>query len=355
MNLPPCPARVEFEPDQRRYRCAHPKVHAIDDIVTPNVCLACGQRDRPVGQLRVLKPIEANRNRPEIARAPSRDGLCFHMGGLERTETCESCKGNVQIKVYSCEHSMHDETTIAGCKLCYDHEPVLRRGGVRRWAVGVVTAPREQPTLERTLTSLSQAGWDRARLFVEPGSPLPVIAASYAKTVRDERLGAWPNWWLGLVELMQRDPDADAYVMLEDDVDLRPGLRQWLENELWPEAKVGVVSLFCAARFGGPESGWRKIDAGWSFAGAQALVFPPAAARRFVAHPTPMNHRRTGRDQGQRDTDGIVGLWAQREGLPLYVFRPSLADHVGEHSTLGHGPLEGRGRTAWQCSKEPIS
>ena len=73
------------------------------------------------------------------------------------------------------------------------------------------------------------------------------------------------------------------------------------------------------------------------------------ATGQAIAQKNPLAYRTSVLlDDGRRDNDSIVGLWAQRVGLPLLVANPSLVDHIGVTSALGHVPLEGRGRIAWQ-------
>ena len=46
---------------------------------------------------------------------------------------------------------------------------------ISSWAVGITTAPRPAETLTRTMESLVDAGWDRATIYAEPASPLPLV------------------------------------------------------------------------------------------------------------------------------------------------------------------------------------
>ena len=62
-----------------------------------------------------------------------------------------------------------------------------------RWAVGVTTAPRPRPTLERTLQGLRRAGWPECHVFDDA-----------------RRAGAWANWIAALGTLLARHPRADA-------------------------------------------------------------------------------------------------------------------------------------------------
>jgi hypothetical protein len=98
--------------------------------------------------------------------------------------------------------------------------PPARRSGprVKRWAVGVTTAPRPLPTLAECLTSLRSAGWAGPRLFVDGAVDVTEPFQGLPRTDRAPRLGAWPSYYLALGELLMRDPAADAFLLVQDDV-----------------------------------------------------------------------------------------------------------------------------------------
>jgi len=203
------------------------------------------------------------------------------------------------------------------------------------WAVGVTTAPRRETTLTRTVASLESAGWTSIRLFAEPGLSPPTELGRLAVSARDQRLGAFANFYLGLVELVLRQPLADAYMMCQDDVVFTAGLRAYLEHSLWPAGEIGVVSVYCpthatvAAAFG-----FHREDRGWQACGAHCYVFPPPAARRFLTCLGVLEHRISGPAQGERNIDSVVGRWCHDHRLGYFVHRPSLAQHIGVTSTL---------------------
>ena len=204
-----------------------------------------------------------------------------------------------------------------------------------RWSVGVTTAPRRVATLSRTLASVAAAGWSEARLFAEPGSELPDDALRLACSQRDVPLGAFPNWVLGLAELVLREPESDAYLMLQDDVLLTANVRGYLERTLWPRREVGLVSLYTPSHYSaGKTYGYHEQPCAWDSWGALAYVFPNPAARALLADPLLVDHRRHGPAGGLRNIDSVVGLWRQRRRLPYIVHVPSLAQHIGETSTL---------------------
>lgn len=220
----------------------------------------------------------------------------------------------------------------------------LVQAATSRWAIGITTAPRQEPTLHTCLTSLLAAGWDQVRVFAEPGVERPDGFPTLLWSCRDEPLGAFPNWLLGLVELVLREPHADAYFMCQDDAVMAAGLRYYLERRLWPAPKVGVVSVYCPSHYARNQpSGFHIEDRGWDSWGALAYIFPNPSARSIVSDPLVIGHRHHGPAAGLRNIDSVVGRWCRQQKLPYYVHVPSLAQHIGRTSTIFPG-ASNRGR-----------
>lgn len=207
---------------------------------------------------------------------------------------------------------------------------------VREWAIGMTTAPRKPATLERSLESLAAAGWTGPRIFAEPSVALPAGFAMLPVTRREPRIGAFPNWLLGLAELVMRQPRAEAYMMCQDDVLFAAGLRDYLERLLWPSSDVGVVSAYCPGGYGWHERppGFHRDERGWGSWGALAYVFPNPSARALLSDPVVINHRHQGPGNGLQHIDSVVGAWAVRTGRPYFVHVPSLTQHIGHTSTI---------------------
>jgi len=203
------------------------------------------------------------------------------------------------------------------------------------WSVGVTTAGRQEPTLDRMLSSLTQAGWERPRLFADADALISSEWTHLPVTRRDLQVGAFPNWYLGLTELVMRQPQADAYLLCQDDVIFCRGVRAYLEQTLWPAERVGVVSLFCPSLYArGKLPGFHVEDRGWDTWGAQAYLFSPFSAESLLTSPIPIQHRRCGPAGGARNIDSVVGHWCREARLPYFVHSPSLVQHIGVTSTL---------------------
>ena len=323
--LPPCHSRRDFDVDKGLFFCAHPQVHVAGDLVTAPVCRDCVRwREAPPER---FKAFPSGTGRYE-------GGSCLHLGEQTGLRACPSCAGNVQIKVFACQHPEHQSTTMEECRFCADYEPRLAANSVRRWSVGVTTAPRRKPTLDRCLESVAAAGWQQVRIFAEPRTPISRLASQHALVWRTAPSGAWPNWYLALAELYQREPLADAFLMFQDDALLCRGLRPYLEQMLWPHERLAYVSLYNPLAEPGSDPRWDAMSAGTLLPGAVALVFPNYAARLLLADSQVLLHRRSGPTNGLKGTDAVVSAWAKRRNLPELIHAPSLVQHIGDTTTV---------------------
>jgi hypothetical protein len=160
-------------------------------------------------------------------------------------------------------------------------------------------------------------------------------------SLRSPATGAWPNFYLTLLELVLSEPDADAVMMLQDDVQFydRENVRLYLESIFWPSDPDGIISLYCSAAYTRETPAWTVAEQRWEW-GALAFVFPKELARRFVCDPEVIQHRFTNR--GLRFIDDVIGEWAHRNAIPIWYPSPSLVQHIGDTSTVWHGvPAEG--------------
>ncbi len=288
---------------------------------------------------------------------------CCHLGEPVGLRVAATWQGHMRIPAFRCLHSDHGETTEDECHSCRDwaRSPMPRRGlakllggsggnGIapKKWAVGVTTAPRRQPTLEASLDSLVRSGWENVHLFVD--ERVATLASRHRQlpvTLRRPAVGAWPNYYLALQELVCRHPDADAFMIVQDDVRFydQECLREYLDSVLWPSDPPGVVSLYCSSAYTNEHPGWHAISEEWVW-GALAFVFPLERAREFLADPGVIAHR--WRSSGLKLIDEAIGKWALRQNVPIHFPTPSLVQHMGVTSTIWPGGTsDGFRRADW--------
>lgn len=273
-----------------------------------------------------LRPRLTSAERRHISdrRSVCHSNACGNFGLHERPAGCfEGC--GLLKKPCSIEllRLRKDWTGPSGRK-CW--EPMGAEPDRVQWAAGVTTAPRKTPTLDTCLRSIERAGWVNIRIFADGECSVP---EGYDVTRRTPAAGAFSNWWLSLQELVSRSPNAKWYALFQDDVILCQGVRERVE-QLDPK---GMLSLYQS--FHHPNQKMEEFQEGKKFVGALALVIPQSVAHKMVSSSFGLAHRLMKNRQNDY-IDGGVGQWCQENKIPLLIHGPSLAQHIGETSTLGH-------------------
>jgi len=223
-----------------------------------------------------------------------------------------------------------------------------------QWAYGVTTVPsRRNNLLPRTLRSLSDAGFDRPRLFVDGGSTEGWCHFGLDVTIRGgDPARTHGNWHLTLLELFIRQPNADRYAVFQDDFVTVKGLRTYIESSPWPGKGYlnlytfpsnqavapldsgGRVGRWYEARLLNSGSGEHRLQTG---RGAVALVFNQESALAILGS-TEFLSRPLDPNRGHRAVDGGVVTALNKLGFREYVHDISLVQHTGDVSSMGSKP-----------------
>lgn len=259
----------------------------------------------------------------DLARSPLKCGYyhkCSVIPSFGQRHYCSSCHLKLNINYI------------------YDHNPdfsifkkMPKHGEIKKWAVGIITAPRVEHTLYRTVQSLKAAGWDKGHVFSEPNNYLTTIP-EYHIVQRVSKLGIFGNWMLGLYELFIRNIDADAYLMIQDDIIVSPGTKKYLEESLWFNEDPHITCLFCPNAIDNDENfGWRTSN---SFSGGPtAIVMSHETVQTIITDILPLRFYAIQKSKKSSFDDlGIFHLMS-RKGYKVYYPKPSLCDHIGHIST----------------------
>ena len=225
-------------------------------------------------------------------------------------------------------------------------------GEVRRWSVAVTTSPRRHSVLEACLESIARAGWDDVLLFMDGTVRVPPQFSHLPTSWREHPLGACTAWYVCLMELVARQPDADAYVIFQDDVLLHLGerLRDYLQLALWPAARPGLVSLYNPGLI--QRRGWHPLPRDWDW-GTLAVVFPAGLARQFLSDPAVVRSCLPAKTGTHRPIPDMVRGWTRRAQVTIWCPSPSLTQHMGATSTLWpHAGLGRRRQAPWFSGDE---
>jgi hypothetical protein len=216
------------------------------------------------------------------------------------------------------------------------------------WACGVTTVPERLNILPKTLKSLEEAGFSDPWLFVDGayGVPDPYRdLASQRVSTRWPKIRVLGNWYLGLVELMVRNPLADVYAMFQDDLLACRNVRQHVDAYFLKPRPLTYLNLYST----GPNE--RHKDPGWyegcllhpnstsrlqKGIGALGLVLPRLAVIDLLSSVDWVQKPLAASCLSWKNVDGGVVNALNRKGWREMVHAPSLLQHIGSESTLGN-------------------
>lgn len=201
-------------------------------------------------------------------------------------------------------------------------------------AIGMITCPRIGLDVQKTIDEVRRGGFhEPIHLFCEPGTPDIEPERDLIVHHNPVRLGVLGNWAHCLRWLI-KNTSADYLMVCEDDVVYCKGARATWEMHVGQASEVGFWSLYTPRRdagLTGNHSGWMARNRGRDTWGTLAMCFPRSSAERLAAYPPLSNE-----DQLQGHTDYIVAECFLLAEIACYYHNPSLVDHVGRVSTIGH-------------------
>jgi hypothetical protein len=201
-------------------------------------------------------------------------------------------------------------------------------------SVGMISAVREDVELTQSFVHLRYGGFDGVvHRFCEPGVPAVELASEVVRHDNEVQRGVLGNW-VHCCRWLVENTSSDYVLVCEDDVAYCRGAKQALCNLLFQHHAFGFASLYTARGESerlSQRTGWIEYNRGWSTYGSQALCFPRPSAVAMLGE-APLHSY----DQLSGPTDAIVAQYFQNKGFPCYHHSPSLADHVGRQSTVGH-------------------
>lgn len=222
---------------------------------------------------------------------------------------------------------------------------VRKRGGFMsgvKWSYGVMTVPsRCHDLLPQTLRSLREGGFTEPHLFVDGWEDVRALRLGLDHTVRVPSVGVAGNWVLSVYELYYREPTADYFVLFQDDILCCRNLRDYLEDCGKPKCEH-YLSLYTSRSNEKivPRASGAVVQDGWYQSnqlgrGALGLMFTRDVLVKLLSSPH-MARRPQCPTRGMVGIDGGVVTALLEAGVKEYVHWPSLLQHTGEVSTLGH-------------------
>ena len=200
--------------------------------------------------------------------------------------------------------------------------------------IGILTAPRELPTLDASLQSLRRQYKGKVYIFAEPGRMF-VNSHDLEIIQHKEHKGAFKNFDFALKYMLGLQTKQIA-IFQDDFIYTDKFKRLKIEDE-----GFGYYNVF-TNKFSGikpPEEGWNRMEIGWKAWGA-GYIFDSETLPEIILHDV---YQKTMEERNQQ-IDAAVSEACLQLGLPMWYHNPSLVYTMGVFSTLGHkGNLDGYG------------
>lgn len=214
---------------------------------------------------------------------------------------------------------------------------------------GITTVPKRfHDTFRTTLTSLANGGFDKPHLFVDgcdPGFYRNYAQLGLLFTTRDKALGIVGNWVLSMYELYQRNPQADLFLLFQDDCICVKNLRSYIEKTTIPNK--GYCNLYTMQAnepiIQGKPFGWHEASLcnpgqTWQTGrGAVGLLFTLEGLLVLLKQESLILKPQSATTPTRCIDGGIVNAM-NIAGWREYVHNPSLIQHIGKCSTIGSRP-----------------
>lgn len=201
--------------------------------------------------------------------------------------------------------------------------------------IGIITAPRELPTLEYSIRSLRKFIPDcYLNIFAEPGR-LEIEAVKMNILVNTERLGALHNYNNALNWILKFGKKPYIWIT-EDDYVYNSTIVQRLEEAVNYEGEFGYFNLF--TNYWNPAlpnpmpEGWTDLNLGYYDAWGMNYLLSRETAKKLVQSETYQNYLAT----TKKNIDGAVSQSLKNMGLKMFFHNPSPTCTCGIISTLGH-------------------
>lgn len=206
--------------------------------------------------------------------------------------------------------------------------------------IAVITAPRLKPTVGRMLQGFKYlpSRPDKIHVFAEPDTHFiehPFIEVHQ----NSEKMGCFKNFDQAY-EYLINNGDSKYILVLSDDMKYKSG---WIKKAVAIAdglTKFGYVALYTPkglkwAFENNPQNEVIKLNRGWGKGGWGGLyLMTRESAKKILSHKFYQDHKENYRENQQFD-ECIKETCFQLE-LDQYYINPSLFDHVGETSTIGH-------------------
>lgn len=195
--------------------------------------------------------------------------------------------------------------------------------------LGIITAPRKDPTINRSIKSLRETGYNGViNIYAEPHE-LNIDDKGVIIKKNKETLGCFKNFDNALKDLIK---EGSEYIcVLSDDMVYHRMLLKKIRFEKNSYCALYTPTGMMRHRL---KKGWSTLNLGWANAWGGLYVMHRDTAIKIVEHEFYIDHLEN--YKANQQIDHCIPEVCYQLGINQYYHNPSLTDHVGFHSTIGH-------------------
>lgn len=197
-------------------------------------------------------------------------------------------------------------------------------------AIGVTWIPRKVETFQ----TMQHNVFHTDCTVYPDGYPFPHRTDFTVKELGDN-VGCFKHYYRVLEDLCKTD--ADIVGIFPDDVKLRQGWQNIAERQFNINPYIGYLALYTpkgmASKFPNTK-GWHEIKGGWASSWGGGYMFRREVAKKILKHPYILNHRDNYAKNQQ--IDHAIPEAIHQMGYLQFFHTPSLIQHIGRFSTIGH-------------------
>ena len=193
--------------------------------------------------------------------------------------------------------------------------------------IGVMWFPRKKETFKQMERSIG------VPFTVYPDGKKFIHDTSNEVKQLGEHVGCFKHYYRVLSDLCKSD--AEYVAVMSDDVLFADG---WIETAI-SGLKEDVGFVACYVPLGLKQrykwgNGWHEVKGGWDKTWGGGYLMRKDVAIKILNHPFFINHRDTYKKNQQ--IDHALPQTVHELGLKQMFYVPSLIDHIGFTSTIGH-------------------
>jgi hypothetical protein len=210
--------------------------------------------------------------------------------------------------------------------------------------IGIRWYPRKVETFQQTQHSI-----DFKNVTVYPDGHEFTHRTDFDVKYLGDHAGCFKHYYRTLEDLCKTD--ADVIGCFSDDMLY---FKDWLSiahQQFKRDPYTGYLACFTprgvAKRFGFTHrKGWHQINGGWASSWGGGYLFKRKTAIKILKHPFIQQHLKN--YEANQQIDHAIPEAVHQMGLHQYLHNPSLMQHIGKFSTIGHQHRKIDDAIGWQ-------